>query len=165
MRLLWLLICGPMLVMALGLAMPSVGALGLSKPANLENLHVALGENYQFTVRVYGESQPIEVELVADNLDFLTFEPQRFTLAADESREVLCTLRPENLGVYKGSLEARAVSTAPGNPVVGSVGANLRVTVEEISHPPPEGVNMIVLLGAIVLTGAILALFLVGWRR
>lgn len=128
-----------MLAVVFGLAVPSVEALGLSKPANLENLHVALGENYQFSVRIYGESQPIEVEMIADNIDFITFEPQRFTLAAEESREVLCTLRPENLGVYQGSLEVGGVSTAPGNPVIGSVSANLRVVVEEPSGEQPSG--------------------------
>ena len=162
----------------MGLAVPSVGAIGLSKPPNLENIHVTLGENYQFSVRVYGENEPIEVEMIAEGIDFIEFEPQRFTLAADESREVLCTLSPENVGTYEGSLEARAVSMAPGNPVIGSVGANLRVVVEEPSGeqqgpdeqtpstPQEGGISVVTLGAAIALIGVALAggLYLARWR-
>jgi len=180
MKLAWALVCGALVALALGLAAPSVGALGLSKPPNLENIHMTLGENYLFSVRVYGENRPIEVEMVADNIDFIEFEPQRFTLAAEESREVTCTLSPENLGTYAGSLEARAVSTAPGNPVIGSVGANLRVTVEEPSSEQPsedneqpgsgsssgEGIPAVPLGAAIALVVVALAggLYLTRWR-
>ncbi len=182
MRLLQLLICAPMLAMALGLAVSSVGALGLSKPPNLENIHMTLGEKYQFSIRIYGENQLIEVEMVAAGAieNFIEFDPQRFTLATGESKEVLCTLSPENLGTYEGSLEARPVSMAQGNPLVGSVSANLRVTVEEplIEQPSGEyeqpssgdstggGISavqpgvVIALLGAAFVSG----LYLVRWR-
>jgi len=171
--------CGLVAVLALALAAPGVGALGLSKPPDLDNIHVTLGENYQFQVRVYGEDEPIEVEMVADNIDFVEFDPQQFSLGADESRQVTVTLTPENLGTYEGTISAcKAGSAQGGNPVLGAVSADLRVTVEESSGegeqpgpegsaPSQEGEIPAAALGAavaIVVGGLVSGLYLTRWR-
>jgi hypothetical protein len=128
---------------AIAITTSNVHALAVSKP-KMEDLNpkgepwipALVGENTEFQMTIWGEDNVtvgIAVKIENENaLEFATFDPENFTLAPGESKQVRCVFAPTRTGVFKSSIVISESSqdNIVGNPITKSIAFDVEVHAE-----------------------------------
>jgi len=146
--------------------------IALASPHDLDNLHLGVGEEGNFKLRVYNHPESenslrFEITATGEIAPFLSFSDNGFVLAPDTSSQVVVTISPitqEN--VYEGDISVYARSLVEGegaSPVVASVGTRVRVTVTKMAAPPRPLISIILI--AIVACAVVVGIVWLVRRR
>jgi hypothetical protein len=161
--------------MAIALTTSSVQALAVSKP-KMGDLNpkgepwipALVRENTEFQMTIWGEDNAtvsIVVKIENENaLAFATFDPENFTLAPGESKQVRCVLSPTRTGVFKSSIVISESSqdNVLGNPITKSIAFDVEVHAEL----PPATIDLtkVIVLATIILIIVAISLTLLKSR-
>jgi len=147
-------------ILALALAIINVGPvsavakIALASPHDLDNLHLGVGQEGNFKLRVYNRPESenslrFEITATGGIAPFLSFSDNGFVLDPDTSKQVVVTISPiaqEN--VYEGDISVYAHGLVEGDgasPVVASVGTRVRLTVTKMAAPPRPLISIILI--------------------
>jgi len=129
------------LVLAIFLTTSQVQAIAVSNP-KMEHLEpegkpwmlARVGESTEFQITVWGEENAtVEISVENENaLGFASFDPENFTLAPGESKQVRCIFTPTRVGIFKSSVVISESSrdNVQGSPIKGSIAFGVEVHVE-----------------------------------
>lgn len=159
-------------ILALALAIINVGPvsavakIALASPHDLDNLHLGVGQEGNFKLRVYNRPESenslrFEITATGGIAPFLSFSDNGFVLDPDTSKQVVVTISPiaqEN--VYEGDISVYAHGLGEdeeASPVVASVGALVRVTVTKMPAPlrPLIPIILIVIVACAAVVGIV----------
>jgi hypothetical protein len=144
--------------------------IALASPHDLDNLHLVVGQEGSFKLRVYNHQESenslrFEISATGRIAPFLSFSDNGFVLAPDISKQVLVSISPiERENVYEGDISVFARSLGEDNeisPVVASVGAQVRVTVTKTPAPPRTTTSIILIVVIITVVSA--AVVSIAW--
>ena len=147
--------------------------IALASPHDLDNLHLEVGQEGNFKLRVYNRPESenslrFEITATGGVAPFLSFSDNGFVLDPDTSEQVVVTISPitqEN--VYEGDISVYARGLVEGkgaSPVVASVGTQVRLTVTKMPAPPRPLIS-IILIATVACAVVVGIVWLVRRRR
>jgi hypothetical protein len=167
------------LSIAIAITTSNVQALARSSP-KMEDLNpkgkpwilALVGENTEFQMTIWGEDNTtvdISVKIENENaLGFVSFDPENFTLAPSESKQVRCIFTPTMTGVFKSSvvISESSPENVSGNPITKSIAFYVEVHAE---LPPtsiePTKVTILLISICVIVAAISLALLKIKSRR